>query len=1379
MRKIFYTAILVVFVALQGQGNFFRYIQPSDGLLSGEINHITQDSLGRIWIATWSGLICYDGFQFKNYRPVLGNDYSMPDKKVKYLLHGSDNNLWIATERNLVRLNLETLKFETFRFNRQDNDPVNILYLHEISGHIVIHSVEGFYALPLNQQNEDSFLINKVSINFSNKQFVYFNHSQAFDNDHFIAISNNHHDNSANVFLLRFQDKSEGYELSLEWLDRLDVRVNSIAHSSFGNEMYFTSKNGVYVFSKPNKKFTGEILFEGKSISKVFGASNNKIYAADILPQLYYYDRITQNTGEYVAEINKEGSLLNSNINTLFQDFSGVLWIGHQGQGISLLNLYPKDFVTIRRNPNNMHSLSSNAVMCFSSSTDHLIVGCRTGDINIAPLHAVQDPDNLSFLKLPEHDNTSSSNGTWDIQKQSDSLFWVAQSQGLMMLTLNRQGKWNLTRYAQGDYVFNESIREIFIDSKNNLWCGTFSSGLVVIPDPLNNPSKKHYQYQYSNTDSNTLSDNVIHHIMVDSNDRMWISTGYGLNRLKQKFTSVDLAQDPQLEFTRFVGKSITNNWLNSNEINMVYENFDGKIWVATQGGGINIYDPQSNTFSFLTSDHGLPGNDVFGMIADEENNLWISTERGLVLYEQSVNEKPITVYSHSDGIQSDVFLINSYHQDTDGRMYFGGENGFTAFYPQNITHNNIKPKILINDFRVYHSKQSENQNVQQRNDYLQKLRSNQKIILPYSNNSLSIGVAAVHYQYPEGNRITYKLEGYQDEWRNVTARARYIHYTKLPPGNYTFRVFATSTDNMISDNTQTIQIQIKPPWYKTQVMVVVFTLAGLLVLLLVVYVIINRQRQLYMHKLMNMKIENNESKMMFLANISHELRTPVSLISSPVDDLINNKTELNQKWHKHLYLIQRNSNYILKLINQIIDFRKLDAGKLKLQVKNFNLAQLIKGVIINFKSLESKKQISLQVNIPADTVMINADSQKIEEVLYNLLSNAFKHTPDGKEIIISVKTDDQSTGAYTEIEVYNQGSSIQESDYEKIFERFYKVNETDDGTGIGLSFAKSLVEMHGGTIWVNSDQNGVAFHFTISTNLVTDNINADRAETTNDYDDDQSQRHVKLTITPKHQLKEVKEKLGKVLIVEDNTDLREFMSEILSRKYTCYQAANGYEGLSITDEMSPDIIITDAVMPKLDGFAMVEKIKSDIKTCHIPIIMLTAKSENENIIEGYNAGVDAYIMKPVNTNVVLSQIDRLLKNRKLIHEKYKQQNFMVEVAAKSLSRDDVFMKKAKDIIEKHLDDPNFNVKEFSNEMHMSTTQLYRKVKALTNYSPVEFLRITRLHKAHDLLSQNNYSIKEVSYLTGFNNLSYFVKCFREYFDITPANFRDKSWPNS
>jgi YesN/AraC family two-component response regulator len=251
------------------------------------------------------------------------------------------------------------------------------------------------------------------------------------------------------------------------------------------------------------------------------------------------------------------------------------------------------------------------------------------------------------------------------------------------------------------------------------------------------------------------------------------------------------------------------------------------------------------------------------------------------------------------------------------------------------------------------------------------------------------------------------------------------------------------------------------------------------------------------------------------------------------------------------------------------------------------------------------------------------------------------------------------------------------------------------------------------------------------------------------------------------------------VLIVEDNTDLREFMSEILSRKYTCYQAANGYEGLSITDEMSPDIIITDAVMPKLDGFAMVEKIKSDIKTCHIPIIMLTAKSENENIIEGYNAGVDAYIMKPVNTNVVLSQIDRLLKNRKLIHEKYKQQNFMVEVAAKSLSRDDVFMKKVKDIIEKHLDDPNFNVKEFSNEMHMSTTQLYRKVKALTNYSPVEFLRITRLHKAHDLLSQNNYSIKEVSYLTGFNNLSYFVKCFREYFDITPANFRDKSWPNS
>lgn len=558
--------------------------------------------------------------------------------------------------------------------------------------------------------------------------------------------------------------------------------------------------------------------------------------------------------------------------------------------------------------------------------------------------------------------------------------------------------------------------------------------------------------------------------------------------------------------------------------------------------------------------------------------------------------------------------------------------------------------------------------------------------------------------------------------------------------------------------------------WY---VEVIILALLISLIIGLIYALLITRKR-LHQAKIEKNVIENCNRRIDFLTNITHEMLTPLSLVLSPVEDLMKNHNHADSEWKNHIEMIYRNTRYIQKLIKQIIIFNKHKEGKLSLNVSDTNLSELISNVSSHFQGQIKLKDIKLDLHLPDIEIITKVDAQKIEEVLYNLIYNAIKFTEQGCKISVSLVEcelagNKESVEKQVKISIFNESPGLLDINKEMISERFSNQIDESDGAGIGLWNSKLLVEMHGGKIEVEPTEGiGVTFQVYLpiiksdrlveavqlekeSENIFTDRFN--KFQTKSDFES---------------------EELLKIVIAEDNDELRNFLVQVFSRDYECYSAGDGNEAYKIITEIIPDVIILDVVMPGIDGLQTCLMVKENRSTCHIPVLLLTAKDADEQIISGFKNGADAYITKPFNTDVLLSQVSRLIRNRELIREKYLTQNFMVEIADSLPSKDDEFIFNLRKILEDNISDADFNVNKLSRLMNISTTQLYRKLKTLTGYSPVEFMRIIKLQKACALLNQRKNTIKEVCYMVGFNNLSYFVKCFREYFGVTPAVYRDQ-----
>jgi signal transduction histidine kinase/ligand-binding sensor domain-containing protein/DNA-binding response OmpR family regulator len=1368
--KNYILAGFFTFITVVSFGSDFRYLTTDNGLTDGEINSIVQDGSGNMWFATWSGLIKYDGFFYEVFRPELGNPVSLPEKKVKLVFVDSHDNLWIATSMNLSRYNKINNSFQTFKFQEAGSRGVNILNLLEYNSQLIIHAVEGIFYIPLLKPIQQDYLVKRKQLLYQEEIPTNYFQFSASAGNRLVLVNNSQ--GSGQIYLSSFKNAHDPQFISADTVIELNQPVNDIKYIASENALYIATSTGLLSYSISNHRFTEADFFRGYDLQQIYYASNNRIYGSVRGPRLVYLDLHTGNTKTYEPKPYIPGSLLDNEILTLFEDFSGNLWVGHQGQGISILNLYQKKFYTHIRDPFSKTSLNSNTIMCFNGTGNEILIGCRNNGLNIVSKNQTTGVD-ISFLRLGLNSGNApaANDGIWDIARQSDSLFWLGTEMGLYRLQKTKSG-WKLEPF-NGTPAINHSIRKVFIDSNNNIWCGSHGFGLYFIPNLNHNRGGFSYHFESIPENPESLSDNVILDIFLDSKKRLWIGTNNGLNKLTIDYENLDLSgkNKPELRFKRYVATRKQENFLNNNEINSFFENFDGNIWIATQGGGINILNPLTEKFSHLTVENGLPSNDVISMIPDEDGNLWISTNKGLVRYNRFESPPSFTVFNASDGIQGDIFMVNSSYKAPDGQMFFGGDKGFTTFYPRDIKMNEIKPKISFTNLRIRNKIIKIGDTLHRRSLLETALNETNEITLPFKSNVFSIGVSSLHFQQPDQNSITYMLDGFNERWITVPATSGYIYLSNIPPGKYNLRARAISSDGILSEAEKQIGIEILPPWYRAGLAFVFYAIFALLIAYVIIYVIINRQKLIYQKKLDKVTIENNENKMLFLTNIAHELRTPLSLIIAPIEDLVKN-TEINSGWENQFQLIFRNSRYLLRLINQIIDFRKLDAGKLSFQPHHANVTEVVKDVALNFKGHEAKRNITLHIDVPETPVYGFIDVQKFEEVLYNLISNAYKHTFDNHTITVSLNISEQEPVNSSEnirLTVFNEGKQIDEIYQGRIFERFFKVDENSEGAGIGLSFSKSLVEMHKGTIEVESvPGKGVAFHVVIPTSkMEVKNPEPDAGVS------EILTRGYPIQI-PDSSFSGALNGGAKILIAEDNTELGEFLKSVFSRKYKCYLAANGTEAWKMVQKYSPSVIVSDIIMPGMSGLELCRKIKGNKETCHIPVLLLTAKDSPFQVTEGYAGGADSYVTKPFDIELLMSQIDRLIQNRELIREKYKTQNFMIEVKGNSSSRDEEFVKAVRKILEDNISDPELNVNSLSQQMNISTTQLYRKLKELTGHSPVEFIRSIKLQKAYSLLNARNNTVKEVCYLTGFNNMSYFIKCFREQFGVTPAYFRDR-----
>lgn len=1338
----------------------FKKLPALNNLPTDEIQKVYQDKDGFIWLASRYGFYQYDGYEATLYKSNLYAPGLLTNNNILCLVDDYKHNLWIGTQEGLNILNKKTGEIRKILAPEIPNNVVSCLLVTRD------HSV---------WLGTDSGLCKYIA---EKDSFVVYHREQTDGVLDYTAIKSLFEDSEGDLWIGTWSSGLYRYVPSTGKFyayPQLNERNSAhVIYEDTNKNIWVGSWNcGLFKLNNPKDLQRVSYVNYRHKLGDNISLSDDIVYdiSEDLNTNTLW---VGTRSGLSIMSNDTPGHFINyksrgsshyiscDEINSIIRDNSGMMWLGSIGGGVLNADTHQSMFTFHSLNFADDDIPTTSVRSLFTDSDNNIWMGI--GTYGLACLEYATGKLK-SHSQMPEFTGMTIPTVFSVVQRKGSGEIWFGTYDGGIFAYHKGQRVRNLTP-ENCKFLGSSCVSALYEDKYANCWVGTRGSLGVQLAD-----GNSFLFENMSFVDGAQLNWFYVRDIIADSDNSMWIATSnYGLIHIEG-----DIRNPSTLKYYNY---SFYNKRMLTNNVLCLHIDKSGRLWVGTEGGGIYLYNRQNDRFEEKNQEYNIPGDMVGSIEEDKNGNLWLGTNVGLVKLgaQMKSNEPVVRVYTEADGLQGNFFIAQS-ACSREGELFFGGYKGYNSFIPEDIEDIQGDVQFAITDIKIFNRSISTLPLDVQREISPLTPAFTQKIELPYKYNNFNIEFAALTYKNPELNRYAYQLEGFDKDWVYTSAERRFAYYNNLKSGTYKFKLKVTNENGIWNGYIREMTVVVLPPFWATW-------WAYILYLLIVIGTVIGLYRitknrillrnELRLRELEKAKAEElNHAKLQFFTNITHELLTPLTIISATVDEL-----KIQAPKHTDLYVVM-NSNIrrLIRLLQQILEFRKAETGNLRLRVSPGDIASFVKNGAESFQPLIKKQKIHFSVLCDPESIIGYFDTDKLDKILYNLLSNAAKYTKEDGFIQVTLSYAENKD--WVLLRVKDNGKGISKEKQKTLFCRFYegdyrKFNTI--GTGIGLSLTKDLVELHEGTITVESEE-GQGTEFIIR-------LPIDRSYFREEQIDDEVILPVQKLVAYEEEMDEKQsdeilvtaEKANSILVIEDNEELLHLMTKLLRHEYNVFTAENGKEGIAVLENEDIDLIVSDVMMPEMDGMEFCKYVKGKLEISHIPVILLTAKNKEEDRAEAYEVGADAFISKPFNLAVLHARIRNLLKYKERMAHEFKKQLVFELKDLNYTSLDEDFMQRAIDCVNNHLEDCEFDQPQFADEMKTSKSTLYKKLKSLTGLNTSAFIRNVRLKSACRIMEEKGNSIRvsELAYAVGFNDPKYFSACFKKEFGVLPSEYLDQ-----
>lgn len=1323
---------------------------------------IAQDQFGIMWIGTnGAGLYKFDGVNYVSYEQNSNVTNSINSNLIYATYVDVRNRLWVGTDEGLCLYNRDLNSFESIDIQKKSKKETVISVksiIEDNTGNLFLGTFNG----GLLKLNIKTRTITSVKLDVPNPANYLIN-SLVKDKNGTIYLGTN--------FGLKVLDQSKNQVKKVTATNNNQILSGNIVSMFLDSRQNIWIGNGYkgLVRVNLNSKEAFSYPITTKRIMSILATDPKTILCATENDGLIIVNDQGVVQKKYINSKFNIRSLSSNSVWSLFLDKERRIWLGYYNKGLGVFDKINSKVNILESLAGNSQSLQTNCVTGIAK--DHagqLWISMEGGGVD------VYNPVNKTFKHITRSDNSFYSGLTNDnitkvfIDKKQN--VWLSSwNEGVFLL---KKGSRNFINYStKNTGLASDNIMSITEDSRGVIWIGTFAKGLHYYT-----PSDGKFHHCNSRP-FHTVMNLDIRNVMVDSDDAVWVGSTTGL----YKVTTKDFVTFSVVSFRDKMSEKLKNH-KSTHTINTLYEAKNKEIWIGTDGAGLFSYNKKTDSLKWYINFKGLHEKSISSIVESNDGGIWLSGKKGITRLD--LKNKTTFNYSIYDGLLGNDFNNNSVLKDEKGVLYFGSYEGLNYFNPTNLIKSKKQLPIYFTDLKLFNKSVGP---LEKNSPLVKVISQTKKVILRHDQSVFTIDFIAVNYSYPARNEFAYYLEGFEDSW-NYVGNKRSATYTNLAPGNYIFKVKAAEKNGVWNQRPLELKIEILPPWWKTSFAYLFYTLLLLAAIYFANQYYQNRFKQKQMiefEKTKAVQIEKlNNKKLQFFTNISHEFRTPLTLILNPLGDIIKNySSDLPAVVLNKLQTIQKSSDRLSRLINELMDFNQLQFNKMTLQLQQIEVISFTREIVSYFDEEALSRGIQLEFESNKTALKDWIDPKMFEKIIFNVVSNAFKVTPDNGRISVKIAVNSElmsfplidGGASYPSFEVIveDTGSGLDKKDIKKIFDRFYQVNNLNKAyygsTGIGLEVVRGFVELHKGIIEVESEL-GVGTTFKLLFPVGKEFFNE------NEVLLEEFKKEKKMSFTPVVEKAEVQseenqekqDRIYTILIVEDNVELRNYLKNELKKEYKVLVAENGQVGLELALQKLPDLILTDVIMPVMSGLELCKSIKADLKTSHIPLMMLSAKALVKDRLEGIDSGADMYLSKPFDMDILRSSLVQLINSRQIMFNKF-YNGITPKAKEKTTTLDNDFIKNVLHYINENISETELSVEELASKVFLSRSQLYRKIKTLTGVSVNEFIRNVRLEKAKELIELGNDNITEISYKVGFSSPSYFTKCYKDKYGFLPT----------